>query len=125
MIIAFAGALSHAAVIPTSSKSAASEGEQGQARTLGLVTAGANVVGSGIGTIGRLAAVAVGLVAAVKPLIILGLGKCKYKKVIVLLLICLTKFVIIIHSLPNSILYLETYQFLINGCLFQTRFTDG
>ena len=48
-----------------------------QKRTLGLVTAGAGAVSEGIGAAGAIAATAVGILSAVKPLIILGLGKCK------------------------------------------------
>ena len=51
--------------------------QEGQARTLGLVTTGANLAGSAISTVGRVALALVGVAAAVKPLIILGLGKCE------------------------------------------------
>ena len=67
-------ALSNAAVIPSSNPD-----DQGDARTLGLATVAAGAIGSGIGTIGRLAATAIGVLAAAKPLIMLGLGKCKYE----------------------------------------------
>ena len=51
--------------------------ENGEARTLGLITTGAQAVGSGIGAAGRVALALVGVAAAVKPLVVLGLGKCK------------------------------------------------
>ena len=48
-----------------------------QPRTLGLLEFGANALSNGIGAVGGAAATAVGAVAAAKPLILLGLGKCK------------------------------------------------
>jgi hypothetical protein len=49
-------------------------------RTLGLITVGAQAVSNGVGTLGKLAGTAVGVAAAAKPLILLGLGKCKGNK---------------------------------------------
>lgn len=49
-----------------------------QKRTLGLLTAGANAVGAGLGAAGSAAATAFGVAASAKPLILLGLGKCEY-----------------------------------------------
>ena len=48
-----------------------------QGRTLGLLQAGTAALGSGIGAVGSAAATAVGVAAGVKPLILLGLGKCE------------------------------------------------
>lgn len=47
-------------------------------RTLGLLTVGAQAVSKGVGTVGKLAAAGLATAVAAKPLIILGLGKCKY-----------------------------------------------
>ena len=55
------------------------ENENGEARTLGVVTTGANLAGSALGAAGRVALALVGVAAAVKPLLILGLGKCEYQ----------------------------------------------
>lgn len=46
-------------------------------RTLGLLSFGAEAVGAGVGAAGSAAASAIGVAAAAKPLILLGLGKCK------------------------------------------------
>ena len=51
--------------------------ENGEARTLGVITTGANLAGSALGAAGRVALALVGVAAAVKPLLVLGLGKCK------------------------------------------------
>jgi hypothetical protein len=48
-----------------------------QKRTLGLLTVGAQMAQSGVGTAGKVALTALGLVSAIKPLILLGIGKCK------------------------------------------------
>jgi len=47
-------------------------------RTLGLLTVGTRLVGAKLAAAGSVAAATVGVVAAAKPLILLGLGKCKY-----------------------------------------------
>ena len=80
--------LSHAAVLPhtKSGEHATLKNEHGQARTLGLVTQGANLAGGAISTIGKVALALVGFTAAVKPLIVLGLGKCEYIENIIYLL---------------------------------------
>jgi len=44
-------------------------------RTLGLVSAGAGAAASGLTTAGKLAAAGIAIVSAVKPLIMLGVGK--------------------------------------------------
>jgi len=44
---------------------------------VGLVTAGAQAVAGGVAGAGQLAGAAVSTIAAAKPLILLGLGKCK------------------------------------------------
>ena len=49
-----------------------------QPRTLGLLTAGTNVLTTGLGAAGSAAATAIGVTSAVKPLVFLGLGKCEY-----------------------------------------------
>ena len=64
--------LSHAA--PLDNK----DNEHGEPRTLGVVTTGASLAGSALGAAGRVALALVGVAAAVKPLLVLGLGKCKY-----------------------------------------------
>ena len=46
-------------------------------RTLGLLTVGAKAVAAGIGTAGKVAGATIATAAALKPLILLGLGKCK------------------------------------------------
>ena len=56
----------------------ATKNENGEARTLGVVTTGANLAGSALGAAGRVALALVGVAAAVKPLLVLGLGKCKW-----------------------------------------------
>ena len=54
------------------------DNENGEARTLGILTVGANTAGTALGAAGRMALALVGVAAAVKPLIVLGLGKCEY-----------------------------------------------
>ena len=49
-------------------------------RTLGLLTAGAGALQAGIGAAGSAVGTAIGVAAAAKPLILLGLGKCKCLK---------------------------------------------
>ena len=49
-----------------------------QPRTLGLLTAGTNVLTTGLGAAGSAAATAIGVTSAVKPLVFLGLGKCEF-----------------------------------------------
>ena len=44
------------------------------------MTLGANAVSTGVGAAGAAAATAIGTVAAAKPLILLGLGKCELWK---------------------------------------------
>ena len=72
-LIAFVGVLAHAA--PLNDKE--TNNQNGEARTLGVITTGANLAGSAIGAAGRVALALVGVAAAVKPLLVLGLGKCK------------------------------------------------
>ena len=48
-----------------------------QGKTLGLLTVGTQALGSGIGTAGKVLGTAVAALTAVKPLLLLGLGKCK------------------------------------------------
>jgi len=48
-----------------------------EGRTLGLLTVGAQALGEGVGAVGAAAATAAGTVASVKPLLLLGLGKCE------------------------------------------------
>ncbi len=48
-----------------------------QKRTLGLLTVGANALSDGVGTAGVLAGTAIAAVSAIKPLLLLGIGKCK------------------------------------------------
>ena len=67
------GVLAHAAPLDDN----ATKRENGEARTLGVVTTGANLAGSALGAAGRVALALVGVAAAVKPLLVLGLGKCK------------------------------------------------
>ena len=68
-MIAFAGVLTHAAPLNNE--------ENGEARTLGVMITGANLAGSALGAAGRVALALVGVAAAVKPLLVLGLGKCE------------------------------------------------
>ena len=72
-LIAFVGVLANAA--PLNDKE--TNNQNGEARTLGVITTGANLAGSAIGAAGRVALALVGVAAAVKPLLVLGLGKCK------------------------------------------------
>ena len=53
--------------------------DKSEERTLGIIQTGAGVVGTGLSTAGKLAAAAIGVVSAVKPLIMLGVGKCKHQ----------------------------------------------
>ena len=71
--IAFVGVLCHAA--PQGSRD--NENDNGEARTLGIITTGAGLAGNALGAAGRVALALVGVAAAVKPLLVLGLGKCK------------------------------------------------
>ena len=68
-------AVCYSAVIPSDENQPNSR----QKRTLGLLTAGADTVATGLGTAGTMAATAVGIISAIKPLVLLGLGKCKLK----------------------------------------------
>ena len=51
--------------------------DKSEERTLGIIQTGAGVAATGLSTAGKLAAAAIGVVSAVKPLIMLGVGKCK------------------------------------------------
>ena len=53
--------------------------DKSEERTLGIIQTGAGVAATGLSTAGKLAAAAIGVVSAVKPLIMLGVGKCKYQ----------------------------------------------
>ena len=68
-MIAFAGVLANAAPLNNE--------ENGEARTLGVAITGANLASSALGAAGRVALALVGVAAAVKPLLVLGLGKCE------------------------------------------------
>lgn len=50
-----------------------------QGRTLGLATLGVKALGEGVKLLGSATAGAIGTTIAAKPLVILGLGKCKEK----------------------------------------------
>ena len=49
-----------------------------EGKTLGLLTVGAQTLSSGVGTAGKVLGTAVGVMSAIKPLILLGVGKCEY-----------------------------------------------
>ena len=49
-----------------------------QGKTLGLLTVATSALGSGASTAGAALGTAVGVISAVKPLLLLGLGKCKF-----------------------------------------------
>ena len=49
-----------------------------QGKTLGLLTVGTQALGSTVGTAGKVLGTAVGVISAIKPLLLLGLGKCKF-----------------------------------------------
>ena len=73
-ILATIAATANCAAIPVPVEVANSR----QPRTLGLLTAGTNVLTTGLGAAGSAAATAIGVTSAVKPLVFLGLGKCEY-----------------------------------------------
>ena len=49
-----------------------------QGKTLGLLTVATSALGSGASPAGAALGTAVGVISAVKPLLLLGLGKCKF-----------------------------------------------
>ena len=50
-----------------------------QGKTLGLLSVGTSALGSGVGTAGKVLGTAVAAISAIKPLLLLGLGKCKFR----------------------------------------------
>ncbi len=82
MMLVSTAALSHAAVLPVSpaddnaAAPAVVPTSSRQGRTLGLLAVGAQAVGTGLSAVVPAAATAAGTVAAVKPMVLLGLGKC-------------------------------------------------
>ena len=71
LTLALCAVFAHSASIPKK------EENNRNGKTLGLLTVGAQAVGTGVGTAGKVLGTAVGVLSAVKPLILLGLGKCK------------------------------------------------
>merc|ERR1719367_1400546 len=61
----------YSAALPDSSDESLSR----QKRTLGIITTGANIAANGLSTAGKVAAGAIAVASAVKPLIMLGVGK--------------------------------------------------
>ena len=66
--------MTHGASLPKS------EENHRQGKTLGLLTVGTSALGSTVGSVGAALGTAVGIISAVKPLVLLGLGKCKFLK---------------------------------------------
>ena len=77
-VLAAVAAVAHTAVIPVEIETPNTNGSSRQGRTLGLLTVGAEALGEGLSTAGAAAVTAATTAAAVKPLILLGLGKCEY-----------------------------------------------